>query len=70
MKKQYYIIKLTSYYGENSSLQCCTEKNDYMYCVLIVNENDAEIVDMGYPDLKTLLDAWKNTRFQNTEQFL
>ena len=65
MQKQYYILKLDSYEGDDSSLLSTAHGKDYMYCVLLVTETDAEIIDMGYPDLESLLSAWHNTHFQN-----
>jgi hypothetical protein len=39
MKKTYYILRLDSYTGEESSLICSAANNDYMFAVLLVSRS-------------------------------
>ena len=65
MTKQYYILKLDSYSGENSSLVCNAGGLDSMYCVLLADNSNAEIVDWGNSNIDELLSAWKDISFKN-----
>ena len=48
MEKKYYILKIDSYEGEESSLMVNANGLDAMYVVLVVEGQSAEIVDWGY----------------------
>lgn len=69
MKKTYYILRLDSYTGEESSLICSAANNDYMFAVLLVAGNQAEIIDYGYSSTAELLEAWGDAQFENIESF-
>lgn len=69
-QKKYYVLRLDSYSGGNSSLQCEADGQDRMFCVLLVSNGNAEIIDMGYSSLEQLLATWKNIHFVNLEKML
>jgi hypothetical protein len=64
-KKRYFILHLDSYAGEGSSLICAASSNDYMFCVLVVVGQTAEIIDYGYSSITELKEAWKDVWFEN-----
>ena len=67
--KRYYILKVRSYEGEESSLTVNAGGADTMYVVLLVGEKSAEIVDWGYDAVEQLLDAWSDVEFANIGEF-
>lgn len=67
--KKYYILKLDSYEGEESSLTVDADGADSMYVVLSIEGSSAEIVDWGYPTVDDLLVAWDNVTFENIGDF-
>ena len=67
--KKYFILKLDSYEGEESSLTVDADGSDSMYVVLCVEGSSAEIVDWGYPTVNDLLAAWDNVTFEDTGDF-
>ncbi len=69
MEKKYYILKIDSYEGEESSLMVNANGSDAMYVVLVVEGKSAEIVDWGYPTVDELLEAWNNVEFENIGEF-
>ena len=69
MEKKYYILKLDSYEGEESSLTVNANGSDAMYVVLVVEGSSAEIVDWGYPTADGILAAWDNVTFENVDEF-
>ncbi|MBR4876940.1 MAG: hypothetical protein IKU14_04400 [Rhodocyclaceae bacterium] len=69
MNKSYYVLRIDSYYGESSSMCCNADDEDFMYAVLLVKDEDAEIVDYGYSSVAQLLEAWNNVKFNNIERF-
>lgn len=70
MEKKYYILKIDSYEGEESSLMVNANGSDAMYVVLVVEGKSAEIVDWGYETVDQLLEAWNNVLFGNVEEFV
>lgn len=69
MEKKYYILKIDSYEGEESSLMVNANGSDAMYVVLVVEGQAAEIVDWGYETVEQLLEAWNNAVFENIGEF-
>ena len=69
MEKKYYILKIDSYEGEESSLMVNANGSDAMYVVLGVDGKSAEIVDWGYETVDQLLEAWNNVEFENAEEY-
>lgn len=69
MEKKYYILKIDSYEGEESSLMVNANGSDAMYVVLVVEGKSAEIVDWGYETVDQLLEAWNNVEFENAEEY-
>ena len=67
--KKYYILKLDSYEGDESSLTVDADGADSMYVVLCVEGSSAEIVDCGYPSVDDLLAAWNNVTIENIKEF-
>ena len=70
MEKKYYILKIDSYEGEESSLMVNANGSDAMYVVLVVEGQSAEIVDWGYSTIDDLLAAWDNVAFENFEEYM
>lgn len=69
VSKKYYILRLDSYSGDDSSLICEAGNINHMYVVLVVTPHDAAVVDMGYSSVEQLVGAWRNVTFQNRELF-
>lgn len=69
MEKKYYILKIDSYEGDESSLMVNANGSDSMYVVLVVDGKSAEIVDWGYETVDQLLEAWNNVEFENAEEY-
>ena len=69
MEKKYYILKIDSYEGEESSLMVNANGSDAMYVVLVVDGKSAEIVDWGYETVDQLLEAWNNVEFENVGEY-
>ena len=69
MEKKYYILKIDSYEGEESSLMVNANGLDAMYVVLVVEGQSAEIVDWGYSTVDDRLAAWNNVTFENVGEF-
>ena len=67
--KKYFILKLDSYEGDESSLTVDAGGADSMYVVLNVEGQSAEIVDWGYSTVDDLLAAWDNVTFENIGDF-
>ena len=67
--KKYYILKIDSYEGEESSLMVNANGSDAMYVVLAVEGTSAEIVDWGYETVDQLLEAWNNVEFENVGEY-
>lgn len=67
--KKYFILKIDSYEGEESSLFVNANGADSMYTVLLVDGPSAEIVDWGYESVAALLDAWQDTTFENRGEY-
>ena len=67
--KRYYILKIDSYDGDESSLMVNANGSDAMYVVLAVEGPAAEIVDWGYETVEQLLEAWNNVEFENIAEF-
>lgn len=65
MGKKYYILKIDSYDGDESSLMVNANGSDSMYVVLVVDGKSAEIVDWGYETVDQLLEPWNNVTFEN-----
>jgi hypothetical protein len=54
-----FIVKLESFEGRDTYVQCGNDKQDYLYCVVSVGDDgDAEIVDNGYRSLSEAAKAW------------
>ncbi len=70
MGKKYYILKIDSYEGEESSLMVNVNGSDAMYVVLVVEGKSAEIVDWGYETIDQLLEAWNNVEFENAREYI
>lgn len=67
--KKYFILKLDSYVGAESSLTVDADGLDSMYVVLNVEGSSAEVVDWGYSTVDDLLVAWSNVTFENISEF-
>ena len=70
MGKKYYILKIDSYEGDESSLMVNANGSDSMYVVLVVDGKSAEIVDWGYETVGQLLESWNNVEFKNLGEFV
>lgn len=70
MGKKYYILKIDSYDGDESSLMVNVNGSDSMYDVLVVDGTSAEVVYWGYTTVERLLDAWNNVALENIKEFV
>jgi hypothetical protein len=58
MERQF-IVKLESFEGRDTYVQCGNDKQDYLFCVVSVgDDNDAEIIDNGYRSFSEAAKAW------------
>ncbi|MBR4902030.1 MAG: hypothetical protein IKZ46_13925 [Victivallales bacterium] len=63
--KQFYVLYLDSdEHFENGGINVKSDGKDFMYCVLELYDNWAEVLDWGYSSLEQLLSSW------NTEEFI
>ncbi len=69
MGKGYFILKIDSYDGDDSSLTVNANGSDAMYVVLVIDGKSADIVDWGYETVEQLLEAWDNVEFVNLDEF-
>jgi len=67
--KKYFILRIESYEGDESSLMVNANGSDAMYVVLNVEGRSAEIVDWGYSTVDDLLAAWNNVAFENIGEY-
>ena len=67
--KKYFILRIESYEGDESSLMVNANGSDAMYVVLNVEGRSAEIVDWGYSTVDDLLAAWINVAFENIGEY-
>ncbi len=67
--KKYYILKLDSYYGDESSLMVNAGGAESMYVVLLMEGRSADIVDWGYESVDELLESWGNVQFENIAEY-
>lgn len=64
--KNYYIIKIESYEGSDTSILCENGDGDYIFAVVVVDdEGNAEIVDNGYRSCDEAEMAWPEARMPN-----
>lgn len=70
MQKKYFILKIDSYEGTESSLFVDAKGSDSMFAVLLVEGKSAEIVDWGYESAEALAAAWQGTAFENNGDYL
>lgn len=66
MGKAYFILRLDSYTGDESSLISRAANNNHMFVVLLVAGHNAEIIDYGYSSVTELLEAWCDVPFENS----
>jgi hypothetical protein len=53
------IVKIESYEGEDTFLQCGNEMQDHLYAVVAIDpDGTAEIVDSSYRTMSEALQAW------------
>lgn len=67
--KKHFILKLDSYEGEGSSLAVDANGATTMFVVLVVEGRSAEIVDWGYESVEALLESWRDTAFENRDEY-
>lgn len=55
----YAVVRLESFDCEKSFLHCGNENQDFLYCVIRVDESGfAEAVDSGYHSYEEAIEAW------------
>jgi hypothetical protein len=58
-QKNYVVLKIESYQGEDTFLRCGDEHQDYLYAVVAVEaDGSAGIVDSSYRSMVEALEAW------------
>ncbi len=54
-----YIIKIESFEGRDTYIQCGNDRQDYLFCIVSIGDDgDAEIVDSGYRSFSEAGRAW------------
>lgn len=53
-----FILKLESFEGDDVYLRCGDEKQDFLYCVVEMDDESLEIVDSGYRSEAEARAAW------------
>lgn len=60
----YYVVRLDSYFGQETAMNCmdvageqCTER-DFLFCVIRVGRDGAEVSDYGYRTIEEARHAW------------
>lgn len=56
--KRYYIVRLDSYSGDDSFVNCGIDDQDYIYVVILALDNHAEIIDSGYRSVEEAAKHW------------
>lgn len=56
--EQYFILKIESYWGDDSHIDCGIDRQDYLFSIVVIKENRAAIVDNGYQSVKEALKYW------------
>lgn len=60
---KYFILKLESYDGDDTFLNCGDTSQDFLYCIVVLTKEDAlEIVDNGYRSVREALAAWPDAQ--------
>lgn len=55
------VVRIESYEGEDTSLRCGSDQQNYLYAVVAVDpDGTAEIVDSSYTTLAEAIEAWPN----------
>src|SRR5438270_5634702 len=63
MADKYMIVKLESYDGDDTHLHCGDDHQDYLYCIVTVDERgNAEMVDNGYRSYGEAAASWPEAR--------
>jgi hypothetical protein len=56
---EHYIVKIESFEGNDTYLNCGDDNQDWLFCVIAVDEDgSAEIVDNAYRSLGEAAEAW------------
>ncbi len=62
-KKQYFVLKLESFEGSDTFLQCGNETQDHLFAVIVADDRgNAAVVDSAYRSLDEALQAWPEAR--------
>lgn len=57
--KQYAILKIESFEGQDVFIRCGSTNQDFLFAVIAIDSDGAaEIVDSGYRSLSEAVDAW------------
>lgn len=57
MKKRY-IVKIESYNGDESHIDCGIDEQDFLYAIIVVGKTGAIIIDSGYRSVEEALKYW------------
>ena len=55
---QQFIVKIESFDGRDTYLHCGNDHQDYLFCVVRVGDDGADIVDSGYRSFGEAAEAW------------
>lgn len=65
--RRHVVPKVESYEGRDTFLRCGDDRQDYLFCVVAVDDDDtAEVVDSGYRSRAEALKAWPEAARKNT----
>jgi hypothetical protein len=60
---RYFILRIESYEGRDTHIQCGDDQRDFVYVVGCVDANGkAEVLDYGYRSFKEAARAWPEAR--------
>jgi disulfide oxidoreductase YuzD len=66
--KKYYILKIESYDGQDTSIICGINNQDYLFAIVVIDdEGNAEIVDNGYRSRDEAELAWPEAKLSPTK---
>jgi hypothetical protein len=63
------VVKLVSYEGSDTFVQCGNDTQDYLYMIVSIDpDGTAEIMDSSYRTLNEALDAWPEAKPRKTRR--
>jgi hypothetical protein len=58
-KNRYFVLKLESFQGRDTFLQCGNETQDYLFAIIVADDRgNAELIDSAYRSMNEAVRAW------------